>query len=234
MKNILLFILISLFQGIGFAQTRQPAGKLDINTAPLGIVKQIKELQPISTSGSFYINDDWRQCHVRLKNGESGSVSSCKYNLETSHLEIKIDNETKALDLRYIEEFFLVKDRTDTLVFKNAYNNYSIEEIPVVGIIEVLVEGENTLVSKPILKIQKANYIPALDTGEKSDKYIKQEQLFLVRGSKLYPIKSKKGDWLNELGNHKNDIEEFAKRSKLGFRKKEDLIKIIRYSNELK
>ena len=233
MKTIFTLYFTLILFSWSFGQTRQSAGKLNINTAPRGIINEIYDPEPITIKGSYYLLDDWYSCNIILKNGQTDTKNACKYNLETSHLEIKIENEIRALNLRYIDNFSLYgEDISDTLFFENA-SKYTEEKIPLTGILEIIVKGKNKLISKPGLKKQQGNYIPALDVGEKAETYVKNEVLYFADGNKLRLIKGKKGEWLKELNDQQEIIKEYAKENKLGFRKKEHLTRLIRYCNTL-
>jgi hypothetical protein len=103
----------------------------------------------------------------------------------------------------------------------------------VIGLFEVLTKGKTMLLSHVGLEYVKANYNMAMDVGEKNDTYAQRRTLFVYHETKLVKIEKNKKKLLSLFPGKTKQIEEYAERNNLGFRKESDLVQLIEYINTI-
>jgi len=203
-----------------------------------GYITQIHS-KPESTKGSVYLIDDWLIGNIYLKKGVLDNIDKLdslplKYDLEHGLLEIKTPTDIKVLKLDQIERIEWLNRFFQLSKYINIDRTVKADGIPLTGLFESLVEGNAvSLILKTELEVIKANYNVALDVGEKSDKIIKKERLYLIRGSEAFEITNTGKKILSYLENKKAYLQEFVKREKLSYKKKDDIIRIIKEYNRV-
>ncbi|MBR9997647.1 MAG: hypothetical protein KFF73_01690 [Cyclobacteriaceae bacterium] len=188
---ICLLILIDLPQLQ--AQFERTAGKIVADKKPGGIIETYNLEKSDAVEGSIFINDAWYIGDVTLKDERRLEKVPLKYNLRDDLLHIlDSNNVTRVIESDRINHFewFNFKDKKNNL-FVNALR-YRIDEVPLTGMAEILVDGEACLLIYRKLKIQEAMYSVIHDAGQKNDEFVIHEIHYIGLGHKLFRIRSKK------------------------------------------
>lgn len=227
------FILLLLLSIGSLAQVRQPAGKVNVNTAPGGIVGEIKE-EPLPVKGSYYLFDQWGRGSIRLKSGQTLDSVLLKYDLFRNRLETLTDQKRSTFNAGKVYSFTHQTEDQQTIRYINS-DGYLLDQLPLLGFYQILVEADEAglgLFSKIDLKLKKSYYVAALDVGDKADSYIKLESLYLVSGINVYRLPKKDlAFW--DLFKEASLMEAWAKEEKLKWKRKEDLIRVLEHYNSI-
>lgn len=228
------YCILPLLLSIGsLAQVRQPAGKVNVNTAPGGIVGEIKE-EPLPIKGSSYLFDQWETGSIRMKSGQTLDSVLLKYDLSRNRLETLTDQKKSTFGAGRVYSFTHPTEDQQIIKYINS-DGYLLDQLPLLGFYQVLVEADEAgmgLFSKIDLKLKKSYYVAALDVGDKADSYIKVESLYLVSGINVYRLPRKDlAFW--SLFQEASLMEAWAKEEKLKWKRKEDLIRILDHYNSM-
>lgn len=224
-------LTLAFFGFIVLSNMGQTAGMLNVNAAPSGIVDEIDELEIIESEGSYYVLENWNQCIIFFKYGKQSSIENCKINLETLRLEIKEGMQLMALNLNYLDNIQLLeREKFDTIKYKTA-SNYLFDGKPLKGIVEIIVEGNTQLIVNHTLRKLQSNYIAGIDVGERAEKYVKHLDYYIVSKKRLFQIRNRRNTWLDDMVVPMEKTTKFIHENKISFRKREDLIKLVKFFN---
>lgn len=231
MKIFKLLLLIGLVPFYAKTQNQLPAGKLNVNTTPgVGIIEEIKEEQSTDIQGNHYLYEEWHQGNITLKNGHQMKNIDFRYNLKTHQIELKSSNRTQVIHLNNIYQFEIPQQEKSQLFL--SYTSLKSNRA-IYGIFEVLSKGKIQLLRKPLLKLQRADYVPTHNVGNKNDMYIQAQEFYIIQNQELISVKAKKKNILSLLHLHEEEIALFVKKHQLHCRKIEDLKKIFDFYNQL-
>jgi len=192
--------------------------------------------KPANVVGSVYLNEDWKETTLKLKN-ETYGVSQLvgvdmKLDLKTNTLEFQTDKGIKVIGGENVERFSW-KDNVDS--GEQTYLNcdkFSFQDTKLLGFARIVTEGTKiSLVQHQYLEIVAAQYNVALDVGNKDHQYIKRDKLYLLKDNKLIAVSKKSisaatADKMQQVGRYKAD-------QKLNLKEPEDLAQLIAYYNSL-
>lgn len=233
MKKTLIFRLFMLFIfQLNFAQTKPGnAGQLmsvtSSHNSNQALYLSTGDVKISDINGSTYINDEFSLAKI----SRVESLVLLRYNAYIDEMELQGEK-----DIRYILKLPELK-----VVFKSDNRTYQIfdykdETESKKGFFRLLGEGENiSLLVKESIKYYKEKMptkgyerrIPATFKRSKDELFIR------LKNSTATKLPNKKKDILKLFSSKSNDIEKYAKKNKLGFKKKEDLIEIFNYFNSL-
>ena len=213
-------------------QLSRTEGMLDIsNDMSHTLVQQIP-FNSIPTEGSYYYFDEWTEGQIELKSGSSINGFMLKYDIENNELSLKVRDQVKVLGGSKVKNFAILQ-KNKPVNFVNA-SSFTLENSALIGFLEIIVSDEKyRLLSKTSLTVQAATYNVAIDMGTEKNKIIKVETFYLEKDDILNKINKNKKKSLALFGELSKTIEQYIKKNKLGFKKKEDLQSIIEYSNTL-
>jgi len=97
---------------------------------------------------------------------------------------------------------------------------------------EVVQKGKVSLLAKYEIEISPANYNEALMSGNKNDVLNLKQKMYLQLGEKFVPI-TKKNVLIHALGDKKADVSTFFSKERLSIKKREDMIELINFYNQL-
>lgn len=217
-----LYLCLSVLISLEVSAQNQVDNRDPVVERQYGIIKEVKA-KPSGTIGSVYLNEDWVVGKVELSSGDEIANIPMNYDLENKILELNTDKGIKIVELNNLKYFELGSPNSS-----RKFYNFTYKDIKgMTGIAEELVTGEVSLFSKPeIVKIQ-ANYNQALDVGEKSDRIIKKEKLFLVKDGEANDVTNSGKRILTYLKEKREEIEALVKKENLSYRKRDDIVFII-------
>ena len=241
MKNlILIFACVILFYTGTSAQSSSAISKtikantvltrLSTNPGALNTGEMIAWPQsstPAEVIGDTYWDAHWGNTTVLMYENEKlveGYLT--RLDIQKSELEFKFDKQIKVLPGNMIKNVVWIDSVTKFPRYLVNAQDYTVENVPLVGFLEVLSDGSTTLFKRIQLEILKPNYSPAHDVGRKDYKIIKRESFYFNVNSELYKIKSKKSVQQLFTGKEK-EMEAFLKQEDINFNKERDLVKLF-------
>ena len=181
--------------------------------------------------GDFFIDKKWNRTTILMYEKErllEGYLT--RFDIKSSNLEIKLNDGVKVLQGRRIKSLVWIDSLTNApRYFLNA-KDYSLNNIELNGLLEVLIDGSYPLFKRVTTSVKKATYNVALDVGSKDEKIIKKEAYYFSEANKLIEVKRKK-DLLEYFKSRSGDLELFISNNKLSVSKENDLLTIFRYIN---
>ena len=203
--------------------------KIVISNGNGGLRVQNIKNKKVSVSGSFYYSETWAVGIIKLFSGETIEGYPLKYDMKMNQIDIKVDNEIKAISIGAVKEVDWTKNngQKETLANATLYNKN------VEGFYSILYKGKISLFKKTNLELLDSNYNPALDVGSEDKKYIKKEHYFIFENGNLIKIKKNKRKVLKIFYDKAEKVKQYAKENSLRFKDDYDLAKIFEYYNSL-
>lgn len=187
---------------------------------------------PGNVVGDTYLSTHWRKSAIQLYKDERVLQGySVRYDIYTDALDVKTDKGIKVLEGKRIRSFsWLDSSRLDPVFFVNA-RDYKLDNVPLSGFFEVLVDGGTPLFKRTDLRVKKANYNVSFDVGSRDDKILKDAAYFAGQGKNVVELNSAKKKVLTVFGSKAGEMEKYIDENNLSTRKEEDLVKIFHYYN---
>jgi hypothetical protein len=180
--------------------------------------------------GDVYLDPEWNIGNVLLESGVLLERYNVRYDLKAQTLEIQTAMIIRLLDFKLLRTVAW-RDATTTRLFVNA-STYKLDGVPLVGILEVLSDGNKPLLRRVTMHVKQPDYVPALDVGSRDATIYKKSAVFYNNGGELVEVKGKKGI-LAALSDKGTEVEEFIKKNKLGTRSDFEIARIFDYYNSL-
>lgn len=204
---------------------------LDMRTTAYGYINQLKA-RPAETLGDVYLNEDWLLADIELNNGNTVLKNiPVKINLQTSELEIKHQNQVKVLPSGKVKVFRLLMTNGTVEKFVNA-RAYKLDNTPLNGFLQSIDSGKWELLVRPEVKLVKSNYNQALDIGERNDKYVKGETLYLAKDNQLYETRLSRQKFVKNFSGSEDVVSAFIKEHNINIKKVEDLRVLVGFLNK--
>ena len=179
--------------------------------------------------GSQFRNENFVQGKIRVLGGNSMLVP-LRYNAFKDVFQVKQDNGELSYVNRSRELFFELGNETYK-IFRFNSEGKILEEYFII----LTNGGENfTFLLRPRKAVAKGK--PPRDgfTPATPSKFIEIEEYYLKNGmAAANPINLKKKEILNQLSDKKKEVETFAKKNKLSYKKPKDVAKIIAHYNTI-
>ena len=191
-----------------------------------------KAMPPPEVKGSTFYSDKWLEGYVLFSNGKK--VNNVGLKLELMSVMLQVRNNQKVVTYKGsdIKEFQWFNEYTQrTSLFTNC-SGYKIDNTELDGFFEILVDGKISLFAYPKIKVKDPDYVEGLDVGNRDYEITKIEQYFLMSDSILFNLGKKKS--IKELKGSVPELKPFLKGNNLSFKKRDDLIQITEFLNELK
>jgi hypothetical protein len=185
--------------------------------------------KPEATPESIYLDDAWTKGSVSLRSGQEIADLSIRYDLKNNLLEIQTPTGIKVVGLMKVRRFELAF-ASGAKMFTNAGE---LKAKDVTGIVEVLTNGKARLLSKPYIEVIPSNYNPALNVGSQKDQFVKKESLIIVVGDEPTQLPKSSKKLLKMFGAQEEKVSAYVKENDLSIKRKEDVIKIVAYYNQL-
>jgi hypothetical protein len=184
----------------------------------------------VGIQGDPFLYPQWRLTTIVLyevENPVSGYYT--RYNLHFDELDFKTRMDVRAIDGSRIKSFEF-KDSVSN-VFLNA-SEFTLADVPLKGFVEVLVDGPVRLVKRRYVLVKDPDYNPALNSGSRDVKIIKQSELYYLKDGQLFEVKGKK-KLLAFFGDKSPEMEKFMKVNALFPNDEKSLIRIFTHYNSL-
>lgn len=173
----------------------------------------------------------WHEGKIALESGDTLN-GLIKYDMQTDLVQIKVDEKFETYTARKILslEIFDQTVRKYRRMYSLPYNTSGEYRAPV--IFELLQEGKITLLCREALEyktVSSAFYY----YGNYTRLVLVNKYFLLKENGSIVPFEGKRNDWLDLMGNRKDEVQRYAKKNRLDFDEKYELIRIIDYYNSL-
>jgi hypothetical protein len=177
--------------------------------------------------GSQYLSEEWGNGRITFNDGHVIDSISLRLNAYR--------NEMHFLD-KGTEYSIGCPDKIKEVLINNRkfiYYPYKEDNSILHKYFEVLVEGKVNLLVLFTIKRIESNYNIALSVGEKDDHLELSEQYFVAINNSIIKLDKRGSKLFNSLGEKGDALKKWIKEEDLSFKKKEDLVKIVSYMNEI-
>jgi len=179
-----------------------------------------------------FLNENWQESKLIFSDGEvSLRTFWLKYDILNQELNIRIGEETI---------YIVPKDRIRGFVFLSNIEKKILKETRFLisqkgktkgNIYEVIIDGNYALAAFHKADKLKPNYIPALDTGNLSEKIVTKKTYFLVTNKKKIVEIPKKKRSAEKLFKKYAPARKYLDKNKVNFKKQKDLENLILFMN---
>jgi hypothetical protein len=187
------------------------------------------------TIGDVYLDSRWSQSSLLLYDGNK-EVNDylIRYDIKKNEFEFRLQGGVKVLPGKNVKNMIWIDSLTKSSRQINNCRDYTLNEIPLDGFFEVLMEGEAELLKKTYIEIIPPNFSPALNVGSKDSKIIKKGEYFYAVKKRVYKIKKKSS--LEALQNYfpSVEVDAIVKKESISMNKEEDLKKLFAIINTKK
>tara|TARA_R110002096_G_scaffold329006_8_gene523105 strand:+ start:1616 stop:2320 length:705 start_codon:yes stop_codon:yes gene_type:complete len=179
--------------------------------------------------GTPYYNDDWEPGIVTLINGTQSKTTLLSFNTYTGEVFYKERDEIKVLNKSKMKGFTFTK-KNETFALGVVSPDFDITaDMP----IRVIHDGKTKLYIKYQTTRRRGNSKDPL-TGITTDRFSNLETTILKRGDgKFVKTKIKKKNIINDLGDHKAELEAFTKKTRNKVKSGTDVALLLEYYDTL-
>ena len=237
-KNIRpLALLLALF-AVHNAFSQTPIWKDAIIDGQSGGIRQLP-LKPPGVKGSVYLNEEWQQAGIYLKNTSKSADAGAgemmnvpvKFDLQANQFEINTTAGVKVLPGDRVEKFeWQTAEGLQTEVYINC-EQFSYQDTRLIGFCQVHSDGKMMLVSRIYIETIKANYNVALSVGNNHDTLVKKEKLCLIKDGKLIDFDKK--SLLSQMSDKEKQVNQYVKDNHLKLGKEDHVKQLVEYYNSI-
>ena len=186
---------------------------------------------PGKTVGDYYLDRKWNTGSIFLKDSERKIEGfPLKYDIKTQTIEILANKTVKILDARKIKGMVWYDSLTQLGSFFANAGEFTEDGVPLVGLVEVMSDGQIPLLCYTTVWIKQADYVPALDVGSRDDKIMKRKTYYYSINHQITKITSKK-KLLPAFGDRASAVDAFIKTNDLSVNQPFDLKRIFDFFN---
>jgi LAO/AO transport system kinase len=225
------FLLLLFCIHFSFAQNLSPAARRTPNINDL--FNGMPFIKPESkVVGDIYINSSWLLTSIELKESEKPlEWHWTRYDIQADEMEIKMPTGIKVLKWNRINQF-MTKDSSGAIHRFLSGANFKKEGVPLMGFMEVMVEGTRPLLKEYHLIVRGPNYNPALNAGSRDTEIRKDTDFYYSINGELMKI-SRSKKFIASLGDESSQVNNYMKTNNLSVKDEKDMILIFRYYNSL-
>lgn len=231
-KNLLLLSLICILgagsasaQAIGFSLEQ-----LNLNSAGNQIVPYNFDYEVLQ--GHPYHHPAWVKGSFRTTSSMVFTEVPMKYDSYSKRLAIRMDQDSVFMKPEMVTEFQYSVDGVP-YVFKNGYFDVDLG-IKAESYFQVMTEGGFTLLKDVSKEYRKANYDAVFNTGSRYDRLVEVTR-YIVKtpDGKFRTMSAQRNSVLAAVGIYRPEVQEFARKNRIDFRKDADLIRVFEFASSL-
>ena len=177
--------------------------------------------------GNPYWDEHWGTSSVMLlDNPKLHEGYLTRYDIRRDEFEFNLNGQIKVAQGKVIKNVVWIDSVSQKPRFMVSARGYKLEGVPLLGFLEVLVEGEQQLIKRVELQVLKPNYNVALSTGSQNSRIVKKTVFYYSSNGELIAITSRKS--LAPLfGEESDQMNAFIKKGKLRTNNEDDLRQIF-------
>lgn len=189
-------------------------------------------MEPGIVIGDNYLDKKWNTATILLYQSETMIEGyPVKYDVKNDLLEIQSRSGIKVLEGKKIKNLVWVDSITTQPHYFVNGGEYRYENSKLLGLLEVIVDGQIPLLKRSELNTKKPNYNAALDVGTRDTKIYFKDVFLYARGKELFIVKNKE-DVLKAAGDRSAEVEAFIKENKLNTNKQPGLKQVFEFLNK--
>jgi hypothetical protein len=153
-----------------------------------------------------------------------------RYNAYEDWPEMLSEGDSLVLNPAVVR-YFEVQEKGNLITYKNGFTNGR-EGIERQNFLQVLHEGNITLLKRHTKKLTPANFDAVFRTGSKYDRFEDQQKYFILldNGIDIEPLRLRKKDVLERMDRKSDVVEKYARDNRLNFRSETDVVKMMQYA----
>jgi hypothetical protein len=177
--------------------------------------------------GDTYWDGHWGKSSLLLyKNDQLIEGYITRYDIYKDEFDFKLQDDIRVLNGSKVKNIVWIDSVTNKTRFLVNAREYTEDNVPMVGFLEILVDEEVALFKRIRIEVLKPDFSPALNVGSKDVRILKKEVFYYNNGNQLIRIKSKKS--LETLFAGKSrQMDAFIKNEGIKFNNEADLIKLF-------
>ncbi len=199
MKKSILILTILFSAGPLLAQFSGNPNTYNI-TGPQNILKSEIPLAEPSITGSTYLDDQWHDGGIVLKDGYRLEDLPVRIEIEHGNVEIKYRGEVKFLDLKKVDFINYAGDQSGARQVIEGADRYVFNDVPLRGIVLVHKGKRYDVIKHFYIEFLQANYNVAMDVGSKDHRKVKKEKIYIALNNRLILVKGKEKKIVSQLG----------------------------------
>jgi hypothetical protein len=157
-----------------------------------------------------------------------------RYNAYEDWLEIVADSDSLILNPKAVGSFEF-KHNGVYYLYRNGYRSQD-NRIERENYLQVLYDGSAVFMKRHNKELKKANFDPVFNTGSKYDRFVENESYYMAGsgGDHLEPVRLRRRDVLDLMGDYSDQIAKFARDNRLNYRSEADVLKMLEQYDHLK
>ena len=174
---ILGFLLVTIITVYGQKGVISLADE-DVN--PGAVISEIPVPEP-KYEGSSYLSDEFEKGTIYFTTGHIFKNASYRFDILNELVEIQTDDVSqRGYDIAFVDSIQSIGFNREKLVNIKHFDKSKI------GLLKVLKQRDNKVLGELTnVKVRKANYNVALNTGSKNHEFIKEEQYIYIANNKI-------------------------------------------------
>ncbi len=204
---------------------RERTFQLGLNGLYSGEAIDVFDLTPPEETGSVYYQDEWLPGAIKITDNKQVADYPMRFNIERNTIEIKLDSFSVELAGARALEFMLVEtNASGEVIARHQFVNAQQVGIPQSGFAEILVDSAVQLLKLHEVEYLKPDYVPALNTGSKVAKAVKEATYYLFDNSRLIEIPTSKRQALRVFTSYSPELAKLSKTMGVNPKKEKELV----------
>ncbi|MCA1801469.1 MAG: hypothetical protein LC662_03310 [Rhodothermaceae bacterium] len=156
-----------------------------------------------------------------------------RYNAYEDWLEVIIEKDSLVLKPSAIRSFEFSYSGVD-YVYRNGFSSGN-NDISRENYLRVLHEGSVVFMKRHSKELKKANFDPVFNTGSRYDRFVENESYYTagVNGDQIEPVRLRRRDILDLMGDYSDQIAKFARDNRLNYRSEADVLRMLEQYDRL-
>jgi len=190
----------------------------------------MSDLPMSGTTGSAFLNHDWNEGVIIMKDKTVITGHKFRYNIYTQQMQFINEGDTMAI--ANPGEIETIRFANKSFIYTNYYCNNELKQ----GYFELLEEGECSLLKRWIVSYQiiEGDAKQRLSSAGDREEFIRECNCFLKFGDQpAMALGNRKKDFIGCFGEEADKIEAYMKNGRLKHKNQPDLLDIVAYYNRL-
>lgn len=234
---IITFLLISCLSLAAYSQDAQPSNQFQLlnrmGSGSGNMMLMLNESYYGIEGTPYHINDFLGGAFHHSGVGRYEQVM-IRYNAYEDWLEIVADGDSLILNPKAVRSFEFIHNGSYFL-YRNGYRSQD-NRIERENYLQVLHEGSVVFLKRHSKELKKANFDPVFSTGSKYDRFVENESYYVAAasGDNLEPVRLRRRDILDLMGENSDQIAKFARDNRLNYRSEDDVLRMLIQYDHLK